>query len=61
MKGEKCMISMYQYLCENGYTSDEAEETVVRWENGMEIPKEIMCDIRQYLDLLYFGLEATNE
>lgn len=51
------MISMYQYLLEKQYTSDEAEETVVRWENGMEIPEEILLDIRQYLDLRYFGME----
>ena len=52
------MISMYQYLLEKNYSSDEAEETVVRWENGLEIPDEILFDVRKYLDLRYFGMEA---
>lgn len=45
------MKSMYEYLTENGLTDDEALETEIRWENGMEIPKEIRDKIDKYYEL----------
>lgn len=40
-------MSLYQGLIEKGYTPDEAEETLIRLECGMEIPAEIHKDIRE--------------
>ena len=48
MKGNKTM-TLYQYLIdEKQYTEAEAEETVIRYDIGMEIPEEIIKDIREY-------------
>lgn len=47
------MQSMYQWLQERkGYTEAEASETVDRWCNmdALDIPKEIMKDIREYTE-----------
>ena len=36
---EAKIYSLYQWLIEKGYTEAEAEETIVRFNNGMEIPE----------------------
>ena len=45
------MISLFEFLV-NGknYSCDEAEETVLRWEHGMDIPDEIKVDISEYYE-----------
>ena len=41
--------NLYDYLIhEKNYTESEAYETVVRYKNGMEMPKEIANDIHDY-------------
>ena len=43
------MVSLYQFLTEEkNYTEAEAEETVLRYDAGMEIPKEIKKDIKEW-------------
>lgn len=43
------MKSLYQWLQEcKGYTWAEAEETIERYDNGMELPKEVLLDIKEY-------------
>ena len=47
-------MSLYQYLTEEkNYTEDDAEETVLRVEAGMSIPKEILNDIAEYYKTLF--------
>ena len=43
------MISLYQYLLEKkNYTEAEAEETVIRYDVGMDIPDKVLQDINDY-------------
>ena len=43
------MMSMFQYLCEfKNYSENESEETVLRWEIGLEIPDKVHSDIEDY-------------
>lgn len=43
------MISLYQWLIENKeYSEFEAEETLIRYHNSMEIPIEVKNDIKEY-------------
>jgi hypothetical protein len=43
------MISLYQYLIENKkYSEFESLETVLRYENGFNIPDKIKADIKDY-------------
>lgn len=45
------MQSLYQWLLEKkNYTEAEAEETVIRYNNGMEMPKEVLKDIKEYTE-----------
>jgi len=42
-------MTLYQFLVdEKNYTEAEAEETVIRYDIGMEIPEEIRQDIHEY-------------
>lgn len=42
-------MTLFQYLVdEKRYTEAEAEETVIRFENGMEVPQEVKQDINEY-------------
>lgn len=42
-------MSLYQYLLEvKKYSEHEAEETVLRYEAGMEVPDSVLADIREY-------------
>ena len=42
-------MTLYQYLIdEKQYTEAEAEETVIRWQMGEEVPKEVKQDIFDY-------------
>ena len=40
-----------EYLIRLGYTDDEIEETVIRLDNGMELPEEVKED----LYMLWYG------
>ncbi len=40
-------MSLYEELIKKGYTPDEVEETLIRLDCGMEIPQEILKDIRE--------------
>lgn len=43
------MISLYQWLQDKkNYTREEADETIDRYDNGMEIPDSIKNDIKEY-------------
>lgn len=43
------MISLYQYLLENkNYTEAEADETIIRYDVGMDIPDKVKQDIDDY-------------
>ena len=45
------MISLYQWLLERkGYTEAEAEETVLRYDGGLDIPEEVKKDIKEYTE-----------
>lgn len=47
----RIMQSLYQWLQERkGYTWAEAEETIDRYHNGMELPKEVLSDIKEYTE-----------
>lgn len=48
---EAKIYSLYQWLIEKGYTEAEAEETIVRFNNGMEIPENIKRDIKEYTEV----------
>ena len=48
---EAKIYSLYQWLIEKGYTEAEAEETVVRYNNGMEIPDNIKRDIKEFTEV----------
>lgn len=40
-------MSLYEALVEMGYTPDEAEETLIRLECGMELPEKVQNDLRK--------------
>lgn len=43
------MISLYQWLIdERGYSEAEAEETVLRREVDLDLPEEVLIDVREY-------------
>ena len=43
------MISLYQYLLEKkNYTEGEAEETILRYDVGLDIPEKVKQDIDDY-------------
>lgn len=47
------MISLFEFLVNTKeYRVDEAEETVLRWEFGMDIPEDVKADIDEYYDCL---------
>ena len=41
--------TLYNFLREDkGYTIAETEETIIRLDNGMELPKKVKEDIHEY-------------
>ncbi len=45
------MQSLYQWLQDKkGYSWSEAEETIDRFDNGMEIPDNVKRDIKEYTE-----------
>ena len=47
-------MTLYKFLVfEKHYTENEALETVVRFENSMNIPFEVKKDIREYYKKYY--------
>lgn len=44
------MKSLFLWLqLKKGYTEDEAEETVLRVQNNMEVPEEVKNDVKEYI------------
>ena len=44
-------MSLYQWLLERkGYTEEEAEETILRYDGGLEIPEKVKKDIKEYTE-----------
>lgn len=41
-------MTLFQYLLNLNYTEAEAEETIIRYYNGMNIPSNILTDIKKY-------------
>lgn len=46
-------MTLYKFLLSLGYTEAEAEETVLRYENGMPIPAEIKKDLNKWAMIPY--------
>ena len=43
---------LYRWLIEDkGYTESEADETIIRYDNGMTLPKDVLSDLREYTEI----------
>lgn len=42
-------MSLYQYLLEvKEYSENDAEETVLRLDAGMEVPEDVLKDVKEF-------------
>lgn len=45
--------SFCEFLADKGYTEAEIDETVIRLSVGMELPDEVLKDVREYNRINY--------
>ena len=56
------MKSLYQWLQdEKGYSWEEASETVIRYEQDMDIPDDVKRDIKEYTEEFIQALTPASK